>query len=921
MAWTIELSQPAVAALRALPRDEQRAVAERIGQLEASGPPPRSLDRDENEPWGPFEVPAGGQTLVCVVDTEARRLVVVTLQASEAPAGRAVMTILRRMLAGWMDLKGGGGGMAGWIQDMTFALRALRRAPGFAVVAVLTLALGMGAATAIFSVAHGVLLAPLPYGEPDRVVTIWASWNNFPDKTWVAPGEYQAWVQDSRSFEDLALYQTGSINFTDPENPERVGLAAVTPNLFPVLRVRPEVGRTFTEEEARAGAPVVVLGHDVWQRRFSGDPAIVGRSVELDGVSREVIGVLPQGFLLPIDFGSTSVNEVYQPVWVEREHPDPITANGGSHFVYVVGRLLPGVTVTEARLDLERQAAAWVASGVRQASMEFVPKIFAIRDDIVGTARGTILVLLGAVGFVLLIACGNVANLLLSRSETRTREIAVRAALGAGRRRLVRQLLTESLVLALLGGALGVAAGALGVKALLAVDPTAVPRSGEVGVNGPVLAFALAASVLTSVLFGLMPALRVSRGKMGRTLTDSSRGAGSAARGNRTQGLLVAAQMAMAVLLLTGSGLMIRTFVELLRIDPGFRAENVLTLRITAPAAAYPEPADVAGFYDELLRRVRDLPQVAAAGAVRLLPLGSTMGDSGVFVDGYVPGPNESTQAEWQWATPGYFEVMGIPLLSGRTFEATDVDGSDEVIVINESLARRYYGDRDPLGTRIRVFGETATVVGVVGDVRHNGVTGQAREQYYRPHAQVVNAFRSMTLTIQAGSGRAESLVAPVRRLLAEMDPRMPVSEVRTVEQVMAQAVAQPRFAMLILAVFSAVALTLALVGIYGVLAYAVSQRTPEIGIRMALGADAGTVVSMVVRQGMGMALAGVGLGVGAAWGLTRFMQGMLFGVTPQDPLTFLSVPALFTLVALAACWVPAVRASRVRPAVALRGE
>lgn len=915
MSWTVELSRHAVSALRALPREEQRRVAERVTHLEAAGPPP-ALEGD-----GLMEIPAGDQVLLCVTDAEARRLVVMTLQPARATAGRAVVGLLRRMASAWVELKGGGGGMGTLVQDLTFALRSLRKAPGFSVVAVLTLALGIGAATAIFSVANGVLLTPLPYGDPGRVVTVWASWNNFPDKTWVSIGEYQAWVQDSRSFDDLALYQTGSVSFTDPESPERVGLAAVTPNTFEVLQVTPVVGRWFTWEEAQGEQPLAVLGYDVWQRRFAGDPSLVGRTVDLNGTPWTVVGVLPRGFVLPVDYASPSVSEVFQPLFVDREATDPVATNGGNHGSYVVGRLAPGVTVAEARVDLERQAAAWVAEGAREAQMEFVPKVFLAKDDIVGTARRTILVLLGAVGFVLLIACGNVANLLLSRSEARGREIAVRAALGAGRYRLVRQLLTESLVLSLLGGLLGLGVAALGIRTLLAVDPTAVPRADGVGMDGLVLTFTLGASILTAILFGLMPALRLSAGKVGATLTDGARGAGAGARSNRTQGLLVAAQMAMAVLLLTGSGLMIRTFVRLLAVDPGFRAENVLTMRITAPGAAYPDNVAVAGFYEELLRRIRELPEVNAAGAARLLPLASQMGDAGVMVDGYVRGENESTQGEWQWVTPGYLEIMNIPLLEGRVFDGRDNVDGEEAIIINQSLARHYFGDRSPLGASIRTFGEYATVVGVVGDVRHNAVTAQAKERFYRPQAQVAVAQRSMTLVIQARSGDPAALAGPVRRVIADMDPRMPVSEVRTMDQVMSAAVAQPRFAMLLLAAFSAVALTLAVVGIYGVLAYGVSRRAPEIGIRMALGADAGRVVGMVVRQGMGMALAGVALGVVSAWVLTRFMQGMLFGVTAQDPATFLAVPVAFALVALGACWVPAARAARIQPAVSLRNE
>jgi len=922
--WRIELSRPAVWALRSLSREDQRLVAERIRLLEEAGPPP-GLDPSKS-----MDLPAGSQCLVCVVDIEGRRIVIVTLRPVEAPAGRVVAGLLGRLLGRWVAFSGGGGGMGALTQDLAFALRALGKAPGFSVIAALTLALGIGAATAIFSVADGVLLVPLPYGDPDRVVTVWSSWVNFPDKTWVSVGEYQAWVQDSRSFEDLALYYTGSANFTDPDDPERVGAAGVTPNTFSVLGVQPVLGRIFTRDEAREEAPLVLLGYDLWQRRFHGDRGLVGRTVEIDGTARTVLGVLPRGFVLPVDYASPSVSEVFEPEYVDRDAPDPVRTNGGNHGSYVVGRLKPGVTVSQARTDLIEQADRWVAEGSRRAEMQYVPRVYAARDDIVGTARGTILVLLGAVAFVLLIACGNVANLLLSRADARAREIAVRAALGAGRIRLVRQLLTESLVLSLAGGALGLALAALGVRALLAVDPTAVPRTDNIHVNGPLLAFTLGVSILSALLFGLIPALRVSRGHVGRTLTDGARGAGAVARSNRTQGLLVAAQMAMAVLLLTGSGLMIRTFVGLLSVDPGFHPQRVLTMRLTAPSASYPGRADVVAFYDELLRRIRELPDVSAAGAARLLPLGSTMGDSGLRVEGYVPAPDESTQADWQWATPGYFEVMGIPLVEGRTFHEGDDGDGQQVILVNRSLARHYFGDRSPLGAHISVFDgrlnsadhrDWATVVGVVGDVRHNGITAQAKERFYRPLAQVASSMRSVTLTIQAQTGDPTALVGPVRRVISAMDPRMPVAEVRTMDQVMAASIAQPRFAMLLLGVFSGVALCLAIVGIYGVLAYVVSRRTPEIGIRMALGADGGRVVRMVVRQGMGMASAGVVIGVVASLGMTRFMQGMLYGVTPSDPATFVSVPLLFGAVALLACWIPAARAARVQPAVALRGE
>jgi predicted permease len=593
-----------------------------------------------------------------------------------------------------------------------------------------------------------------------------------------------------------------------------------------------------------------------------------------------------------------------------------------------VGRLRDGVSVADAQRDLERIMAAMVEPiGLYSPERRFAPRVFAADADIVGSARGTILLLLGAVGFVLLIACGNVANLLLSRAEVRTAEVAVRRAMGAGQARILRQLLTESLVLAGAAGVAGYALAYAGVKVLLSIDPNAVPRSSGITLDGPVVAFTIALSVLTALLFGLAPALRVSRAGVGGSLHEGGRARGRAAGASRTQGLLVSAQMAMAVVLLTGAGLMMRTFVSLLRVDPGFRAEDVLTLRITAPAGRYPDGGAIDRFYSEVLRRIRAVPGVRSAGAARLLPLASTMGDSFFRPVGYEPAPNESTQGDWQWATPGYLETMGIPLLAGRAFDERDRRDAQPVVMVNEVVARRYWGSESPIGRAVLAGGapDTAVVVGVVGNVAHNGITGEVKTRYYVPHAQVqqpdwTGSMRSMTLTI-GSDGDPRRHLAAVRREIAAVDPTVPLSEVRTLEEVLSASVAQPRFAMVLLAAFAAIALVLAIVGIYGVLAYAVSRRTQEIGIRIALGAQGGQVVGLVVRQGMLMALAGVAVGTVTAWVLSDLMSELLYGVAPRDPATFASVPALFSAVALLACFVPAVRAARVRPANALRYE
>ena len=923
----VELTPSAVASLRALPRTQRAVVAARLDMLAEVGVPP-SL-RGGVEGATAVEIPLDDLVIVCVDDPEASRIVVLSIRPRDAGALATAARLGRQALTRWLNDWRGGEVMGDTVQDLRFALRSLRRSPGFTFAAVLTLALGIAATTAIFSVANGVLLRPLPYAEPDEIVTLWTSWDNFPDKTWVSVPEYQLFHQENRTLEDLGLYSTGSVNFTSVDSPERVGAAFLTPNTLELLGVSPVVGRVFTWEEAQEDNAGVLLGYDAWMRRHGGDRSIVGQSIEINGEMTPVLGVLPEGFVLPVDFASPSVSEVFAPFYVDLESPAPDLGGGGSHGWYGVGRLRDGVAVEEARSDLERIMAQVTPTGLYSAERRFTPRLFSAKADIVGSARTTILVLLGAVGFVLLIACGNVANLMLSRSESRTGEVAVRTVLGAGTARIMRQLLTESVVLAAIAGALGLGLAVVGVDLLLAIDPNAVPRSASVRLDASVVLFAAAVSLVTAVLFGLVPALRVARSGVGARLREASRGDRRGARANRLQGLLVASQMAMAVVLLTGSGLMMKSFVGLLRIDTGFQPGDVLTMRITASQARYPDGDAVWQFYDEALQQIAAIPGVRSASAVRLLPLASTMGDSGFMPLGYQPGPNESTQGDWQWATPGYFETMGIPLIEGRTFDATDRRDGQRVVLVNETLARRYWGSESPLGRAVLAGGgDTAIVAGVVGDIRHNGITDEVKTRFYRPLAQIggpgyegwEGSMRSMTLAIGT-EGDPNRLIEPVRAELRALDPSMPVSEVQTMDDVLSASVAQPRFAMVLLGAFAALALSLAVVGIYGVLAYAVSQRRQEIGIRMALGAERGTVVGMVIRQGMTMAVGGVLVGTACAWFVTDLMGGLLYGVAPQDPVTFAAVPALFVVVAFLACWLPAARATTVRPATALRVE
>lgn len=818
---------------------------------------------------------------------------------------------------------GGDGTMTTMGYDLKTAVRALRRSPGFTAVAVLTLGLGIGAATAIFAVVNGTILRPLPYGQPDDVVTVWSRWTDYPDGTWVSRDEYRYYVNESRSFRGMALWYDASATFTDPERPERVSAARVTPNLFDVLGVAPIVGRTFTDEEARDDAAVVVLSHDVWQRRFGSDPGVVGNAVDLDGEARRVLGVLPSGFRLPTDYAEGETTDVYTPGWVDTSGPVEVSRYGGSHSFYAAARLREGVEAEAAQRDLNELIGRLEARGVYPAEWEFGARVVPVPEQVLGTARTALWVLLGAVGLVLLIACGNVANLMGVRARDRRTEMALRSALGASRGRLLRQVLLETLVVALAAGGLGLLLAAGGVELLLSLDPDAVPRAEEVGLDGRVFAFAVLVSAATVGLVGLVPARAAASGDPRASLREAPRSGGRRRGTGRFQGLLVASQLAMAVVLLLGAGLMARTLLNLNRIDPGFRTEGVLTARVTAPTARYPEMASLAGFYDDLLERVRALPGVEEAGAVRSLPLGNQIGDAGITVEGYTPAAGENLRGDWQVVTEGYFEAMAIPVVRGRVFERAD--GSDaDVVVINEAMASRYWPDRDPVGTRMGSFGEPGIVVGVVADVRHNGLTAPVKPKFYRLHRQLSEdwsgAARSMTLTV-LGPGGPRSLHPALRRELRSVDPRVALSGVRTIEDVVSGTVARSRFTMSVLGVFSAVALILTVVGIYGVLSRVVRGQRRDIGIRLALGARVGEVVAGIVLRGGGNAAAGVLAGTALAWGLTRLLSGLLYGVEPTDPLTFAAVPLFLLGVALAASWLPARRVAAIDPARSLRAE
>ena len=815
--------------------------------------------------------------------------------------------------------------METFLHDLRFGARTLARNPGFACVAVLTLALGVGANAAIFSVVNAVLLRPLPWHEPDNAVMIWSRWTAF-DKTWVSDGEVNGYRKETRTLAEVGAWGEGQANLTGDGEPERLAVASVTANLFSVLGVTPLKGRTFTaSEDVPNGPRVVILGYGLWQRRYAGDPSIVGRTIQIDGNAAEVVGIMPADFVLPTDFQNPAPSSLWLPAqW------DAASTDHGSHGYYAAARLKPGVTVAQAREDLHNLAQEWTGRGLYPRQMQFDTVVLSLRDEVVGSVRRAIWLLFGAVGFLLLIACANVANLLLARAEARQREMAVRSALGAGALRIVRQLMTESLVLAAISAVAGLALATIGVRALTAWNPSSIPRVAGATVDVGVLLFTAAVAILTTVIFSLAPAFRLLRPAGTEAMKEGSANTTTGAGRRRFRNSLVVAEMALAVVLLVGAGLMLRTLWSLQRVDLGLNPSGVLTMRLSLPRTVYREPMDVVNFYSRLTQEVRTIPGVKQAGAARSLPLGSQIGDFGLVVDGFTPPPGTSAKGDWQIATDGYMEAIGEQVVRGRTISAGDTSDTQLVALINDEMARRYWPGRDPIGGRFHIGQDPTrpwvTVVGIVKSVRHNGITALVKEKFYVPHTQwhrslgSANLIRSMTLVVKT-DGDPTSLTASVRGAIRKMDPNLPVADVRTMDQVVGAALSTPRFTSVLLSIFAALALTLSAIGIYGVLSYLVSRRTREIGIRVAIGAQRGDVIRMVLGSGLSLALVGIAGGIALALGITRLLRGLLHGVTPADPMTFAAVAGLLTVVAIAASTVPAWRASRVDPVLALKSE
>ena len=812
-------------------------------------------------------------------------------------------------------------------QDLRYGLRMLGKSLGFTLVAVATLALGIGANTALFSVINGVLLSPLPFRDPDQLVTFHENKPNFEGGS-VSYPNFRDWQKDNHTFSALALARTYAFSLTGSGEPEQVGGEFISADFFPVLGVQPVIGRTFTQDEEKIGAgPVALISAGLWQRKFSSSPDILGKSITLNAKPFTIVGVIPANFHLAIPgFRDT---EVYAPIG-QWSNPLLLQRGAGLGF-HGVGRLKPGVTIAQARSDMEGVTGN-LANAFPDSDKGITAKLTPLKEEMVGEVRPLLLVLLAAVGFVLLISCVNVANLLLARSTGRTREFAVRAALGASQGRVVRQLLTESVLLALLGGGLGLFLAAWGTRAALAVLPAALPRAEQVGLDSHVLFFTLSLSLLVGVLFGLTPALKTSQPDLHETLKQGGRGA-SGTR-HRAQGVFVVVEMALALVLLTGAGLTIRSLIKLWNVDPGFSPHHVITFGLSLPPSTMnASPDAVRAAFREFDHKLASAPGVQAVSqAWGAVPLNGD--DEQLF---WLEGqPKPASENDMNWAIdyivePDYLKAMGIPLQRGRFFTPQDNEHSPLVVVVDEVFAQKYFPSQDPIGKRIHIdrFTQLAEIVGVVGHVKQWGLATDdqqsLRSGLYIPCMQMPDDFVAMTpssssVIVRAGSSSA-GLVDSIRHVSAQMSNQQVIFGTQTMDSVISDSVASQRFSMILLAVFAGLALTLAGVGIYGVISYVVGQRVHEIGIRMALGAQPQDILRLIRSSGGKLAGLGVVVGLAAALVLTRFMAALLYGVGTTDPLTFVGVALLLSVVALTACYVPARRATRVDPMSALRYE
>lgn len=805
-----------------------------------------------------------------------------------------------------------------FFQDLRQGLRLLRRNPGFTAVALLSLALGIGANTAIFSLVNAVLLRPLPFPDPEQLVVIWedASFVGFPRNT-PAPGNYWDWKTQNQTLQDMAAIESRSFNITGTGEPERVEAESVTANFFPLLGISPIKGRVFSKEEDTPEGPnVTVLSHGLWQRRFGGDEQIIGKDVLLNGSKYTVIGIMPRGF----QFLEKEIE-----LWVAIGFSPEEKANHNSHYLTVVGRLKNGVTVKQANADIKA-----VMSRMVQAYPEWKQLgafVVSLRDEVSGDVRRPLIVLLSAVGFVLLIACANIANLLLSLAASRKKEIAVRTALGAGRARIVRQLITESVFLSTVGGLLGLVFAALSFGFLRQLIPVGLSMATELKLDTPVLLFTIVVSIITGVIFGAAPALQAANTDLTEALKANSGRTGFG--GNRKlRSVMVVAEVALALVLLVGSGLLLQTFYRLRSQDMGFIPENTVKLRTVLPRAKYPDLNKRVQFYEQVLERVRDLHGVAYAGYTTTIPLEWKGGTSGFAVEGHPMVPGSINDANHRLITTGYMQAMGMSLRQGRFFQDTDRKESIPVGIVNEAMAQSFWPNEDPIGKRFKFGGDATpspwiTIVGVIRNVKNMGLEVPVKAEVYQPVRQAsedYDYYAPRDLVIRA-SADAIALVPQVRNIIRKVDPDQPVSNVSSLETTLGEEVLQRKLGMTLLSCFAGLALLLSSLGIYGILSYHVVQSTPEFGVRLALGAQPRSIFGLILKRGMSLAFLGVAIGLAGAFALTRMMTSLLFGISASDPLTYATVAGLLLAVALIACFIPGLRAMKVHPMTALRYE
>ena len=820
------------------------------------------------------------------------------------------------------DVKGGGV-LETVIHDIRYGARMLAKHKAFTAVAVITLALGIGANTAIFSVVNELLLRPLPYRDAERLAMLWEVSPEGRRQNTTSRANFRAWRDQSSSFTQLAAFSDQRLNLTGNGEPEELSVQLATPEIFKVLGVDPILGRTFLPDDDRAGTtPVAVLSYALWQRRFGGQPNIVGQEITLNSEKFSIIGVMPASFQFHIKHRSGTGRPAE--LWAILPMPIGPGAQERGRFLSVVARLKDGVSVEQAGAEL-RTIEARLSDEVPQFNKNYSAEVLPLREQFFGNVRRPLWLMLGAVGFVLLIACANVANLLLSLATSREKEIAVRAALGARRGRIVRQLLTESLLLALIGSALGLAFAWIGIQGLVAISPRDLVSLQSVGLNVSVLLWTLGVSILTGVIFGLAPALHISRLNLNDSLKEGGKSESAQAGGSRRlRSALVVVEIALAVVLLASAGLLIKSFMRLQQVNRGFNTDNILTMVVRLPDAAYREDPQIVTFFVQALERIRSLPAVRSAGVINFLPLYGGLGSATGFKIERRPEspPGQGPSTDVRVVDAGYFETMGIPLLHGRNFSSLELREPRRVILINEALARKHFPNEDPIGKRLDVamFENPiwCEIIGVVGNVRYDSLIDESPPAVYFAHPDLAYSF--MTLVIRT-DGDPASLAPAVQREIRGLDPNQPVSDVRTMDQVMSEWVSRSRFNTLLLGLFAALATLLSAVGIFGVMNYSVALRTRELGLRLAVGAQPRQVLLLVLKQGLLLTVLGVVIGLAAAFALTRLLSGLLFGVAAVDASTFTTISVLLVAVSLLACYLPARRAMRIDPLRALRYE